>query len=98
MISPSRRLMTPPKVATKSIAETPMPIGMSRLTLFFVRFIGDKSAQSPTMTRVLKLFDPTTFPIAISGFPLTAETKLTTISGRDVPRATIVRPMTNSDM
>ena len=47
----------------------------------------------PTTKRMLKMLLPTMFPIAISALCfLAAETDVKS-SGRDVPRATIVRPM-----
>ena len=50
------------------------------------------------MTKTLKMFDPTTFPIATSLFPPMAESTETTSSGVEVPTATIVSPMMNSGM
>ena len=50
----------------------------------------------PRISKVLKMFDPTTLPIAISALPSIAERKLMTISGDEVPIPTIVRPMMNS--
>ena len=47
----------------------------------------------PTTNKILKILLPTIFPIAISAFPfMAAETEVTS-SGRDVPSATIVRPI-----
>ena len=45
---------------------------------------------------VLKILDPSTFPTAKSEVPFRAETRLTNISGAEVPAATMVRPITIS--
>ena len=47
---------------------------------------------------MLAIFDPITFPSAISGCPVTAAPKLTINSGAEVPKATIVRPITNDEI
>ena len=70
--------------------------GMSFLRLVRVIAIGDIRAVIPSITNVLKIFEPTTFPTAISDSPLNADMKLTTISGVDVPIPTMVSPITNS--
>ncbi len=75
---------------------TPMLIGMSRFMLLFVIFIGQIIAVTPRMNKTLKMFEPTTFPTAMSALPCSAPMKLTTISGVDVPMPTMVNPMTNS--
>ena len=43
---------------------------------------------------MLNRFEPTTLPSDKAGLPLIDEFKLTTNSGRDVPAATMVKPMT----
>jgi hypothetical protein len=43
--------------------------------------------------RILAILLPMIFPTAISLLPFIAAVTLTTSSGRDVPKATIVRPM-----
>ena len=45
---------------------------------------------------MLKTFEPITLPMAIADLPLRAATTLVASSGRDVPNATIVRPITAS--
>lgn len=52
----------------------------------------------PRIQKILKIFEPTIFPTAISLCPFRAETIEVTSSGIDVPIATIVRPMTLSDI
>ena len=47
----------------------------------------------PRMVRMLKTFDPTTLPTAISSSFLRAATREVTSSGREVPVATMVRPI-----
>ena len=57
---------------------------------------GAISAVTPKIINVLKIFEPTTFPIAISALPWIAESMLTTISGAEVPIPTMVTPIMNS--
>lgn len=58
---------------------------------------GRTRAHSPRMTNTLKMLEPTTLPIATSLWPPMADSTLTTSSGVEVPMATIVRPITNSE-
>lgn len=54
--------------------------------------IGEIVEDVPRMRRMLKIFDPITFPIAISVSFFIAAAILVTNSGKEVPIATIVRP------
>ena len=69
---------------------------MSRRILPAVSGRGRIRAQTPRMTKTLKMFDPTTLPIATSLLPAMAESADTTSSGVEVPTATTVSPMMNS--
>lgn len=51
------------------------------------------SALEPTTNKILKIFDPMMFPIAIIAPTLLAAVTEVTSSGNEVPRATIVRPI-----
>ena len=53
----------------------------------------EKTAQAPIIPRVLNIFDPITFPIAISEQPFFTATIDADISGKDVPKAIIVSPI-----
>ena len=53
-------------------------------------------ADVPTTNKILKIFDPTMFPIAISALPFFAADTLVTNSGKEVPKATIVSPIKRS--
>ena len=53
-------------------------------------------AVTPNIASVLKMLLPTIFPADISALPFSAENILTTNSGRLVPKATTVRPITTS--
>ena len=75
-----------------------MQSGISLLNVPFVTLIGTIAAVQPTIINVLKILLPTTFPIAMSALPFRAETILTVSSGADVPKATIVRPITKLEM
>jgi len=52
---------------------------------------------TPRTKNELNMFEPTTLPIARSGCFFIAATIAVTSSGRDVPIATIVRPMRDSE-
>ena len=51
----------------------------------------------PRIRKILKMLDPTTFPIAMSTFFLRTATIEVASSGREVPMETTVRPMTLSE-
>ena len=72
--------------------------GISFRKVFRVMTIGANSAVHPTIISVLKMLLPTTLPIAISALPFRAEETLTVSSGADVPKATMVSPMTIEGM
>ena len=55
-------------------------------------------ADAPRTMRRLNIFDPITLPTAIPLAPLSAAVTLTAASGRLVPKATIVRPITKVGM
>ena len=68
--------------------------GISRFSVLRVMAIGAKRAVQPTITRVLNVLLPTTLPMAMSALPFRAEDMLTVSSGAEVPKATMVSPMT----
>ena len=82
--------------AANSSTEAMTVNGISFFTVDFAITIGATIAAQPTMSSVLKMFEPTTLPSAMSGVPFRADTKLTNSSGADVPAATIVSPITIS--
>ena len=84
------------EVTASSTSDAAMPNGMSRRMFSLVSTSGRISAQIPRITKTLKMFEPTTLPIATSLLPAAAESTETTSSGIEVPTATIVRPMMNS--
>ena len=59
--------------------------------------IGATSAVVPRMPRMLKMLLPTMLPTAMSRWPLIAAMTLVATSGREVPAAMMVRPMTSSE-
>ena len=75
-----------------------MQSGISLLNVPLVTLIGTIAAVQPTIISVLKILLPTTFPIAMSALPFSAETTLTVNSGADVPKATIVNPITKLEI
>ena len=50
----------------------------------------------PRISNQLKILLPITFPSEMPELPFSAEPRLITNSGNDVPNATIVSPITNS--
>ena len=62
---------------------TAMPVGATRLA-------------NPKTPMILKMLLPTTLPTAISRSPRMAATMEVTTSGKEVPTATMVKPMINS--
>ena len=75
-----------------------MQRGISFRNVFLEITIGAKSAVQPTIISVLNILLPTTFPIAMSALPFRADDTLTVSSGAEVPKATMVRPMTMDGM
>ena len=105
-ISPSERLTTfsaAPSISmseeqNQSTSEERITSGISFDIVDFPMDMGMTSAVHPTIIRMLNMLEPTTFPIAISELPLTADMTLMTSSGAEVPKATIVRPITRSEI
>ena len=77
-----------------STMEDRMQRGISLRNVFWEMTIGAKSAVQPTIIKVLKMLLPTTLPMAMSALPFRAEDMLTVSSGADVPKATMVSPIT----
>ena len=59
-------------------------------------FIGEMTPVKPNIAKILNTFEPNTLPIAMPLLPFFAATTLVASSGRDVPPATIVSPITAS--
>ena len=59
--------------------------------------IGLMVAESPSTQKMLKTFEPITFPIARSVLPFLTATTAVTSSGNDVPIATMVNPTEDSE-
>jgi hypothetical protein len=57
----------------------------------------ERALVTPRMRRMFAILEPMTFQRMISLFPLRLAKILTVSSGRDVPNATTVRPMTRLD-
>ena len=58
---------------------------------------GAITVETPRIKNILKMFDPTTFPIAMSTFFLRTATMEVASSGREVPMETTVKPITLSE-
>jgi hypothetical protein len=59
--------------------------------------IGLIKAEIPRINARLHMFEPTIFPSAISELPRNADVVDTINSGAEVPKATIVRPITRGE-
>ena len=70
--------------------------GMSLATVAREMTMGHTTAERPTIISVLKRLLPTMLPILIAGAPWMLAKRLTMNSGSEVPKATMVRPMTIS--
>ena len=87
------------KLKAKSIrtTETPIHRGISNFMFSLLMAMGKNRAVTPRMANTLKMFEPTTLPMATSALPFNAPIKLTTSSGIDVPMPTIAAPITKSE-
>jgi len=72
--------------------------GMSIQTKRASAGIGAITAVRPRMPKMLKMFDPTMLPTAISVCLRSAATTDVASSGSEVPTATMVSPITASEM
>ena len=95
---PSMRVMVRlAKKSPKNQSRILEPTSTSRSRLVMpARCRGVIEALHPSTKKMLKRLLPITLPIAISGFFFRAATMEVASSGRDVPPATSVSPMTDS--
>ena len=97
--APSHRATVKPvKKIGRQTTATASITGISKLTADDATAIPEEPATAaiPCTPRMLKMLLPTTLPIAISCLPLKLARTEVTSSGADVPRATMVRPITSS--
>ena len=80
-----------------STKDTAIMIGKSNVRKREATGIGAIRAVTPRIPRTLKMLDPTILPIAISDWRRNAAVSEVASSGRDVPTATMVRPINASD-
>ena len=59
--------------------------------------MGQMSALTPKMSRMFIVLLPMILPIAKPGLPLAHENTFTIISGKEVPKATMVKPIIKGD-
>lgn len=69
--------------------------GTPKVIMVVVTLRFDIRAEIPITIKLLKIFDPKTFPIAIADLPFFVAIMVTESSGSDVPRATTVAAMTS---
>ena len=72
--------------------------GISLLSVPFETCMGTMAAVQPTIIRLLNTLLPTTLPMAMPALPFSAETMLTVNSGAEVPKATMVSPITKGEI
>ena len=85
-------------LAIKVMASVAMkPAGMSRRIETRLTSMGQIIELTPRMSRMFIVLLPMMLPMAKPGLPLAHENMLTIISGNDVPKATMVRPMISGD-
>lgn len=96
--APSQRLILRPLPVkiNKNNSPAAMILTIRSVMLPAGASIGRMVAETPNTRNVLKIFEPTTLPMAISAFPLRAAMTEVASSGKDVPIETIVRPMIRS--
>ena len=93
----SSRVMCPSKnTSRKSIRVTMSIYGRSLNRIERSTTIGIMSADAPRMARPLKMLLPIMLPTLMSELPCKVLRRLTINSGRLVPAATMVRPITSS--
>ncbi len=98
MMLPSMRVMVRlAKNSPKNQSRIPEPASTHKSRLVIpVRCNGVMDALHPSTKNTLNRLLPTTLPMAISGFFFKAATMDVASSGRDVPPATSVSPITDS--
>ena len=96
--APSKKEMTPPRIAAYRSDELPIVTGQSRRNVSNPTRIGPMIAVIPKTSPRLQMFEPTTLPMARSGLPESADFNEISNSGTEVPKATIVKPTTNGEM
>ena len=96
----SPRCINPKKLVPSKSAANPANAlrGISMRKVDFWQATGNIVAEIPNMMSVLMILLPRILVRAISEEPSAAATIFTTSSGADVPNATIVRPMTRSEI
>lgn len=72
--------------------------GISLKIVEFFAWSGYTSAATPKIRRTFAMFDPMTFHSASSVCHLKPESTFTNNSGAEVPKATIVRPITKGEI
>ena len=85
-----------PKIKASAAKKT--ITGQSILSTFLFTAMGNMIAVMASTSPKLAMLDPTTFPMAMSGFPLRADFMLTISSGALVPKETTVNPTTIGSM
>ena len=93
-IIPSSRLRSPSHRKSHAIAMLKKSTGISRMSKREWTRSGRTRAAEPRTKVTLVMFEPMAFPTPIARLPDAAAIPETSISGAEVPKATIVSPIT----
>ena len=94
---PSVRLRLLSIISTSISSIASINNGSSFLMMRECTSIGMISAVTPSTSAILVMFEPNALPTAMPGLPLVAANTATSISGAEVPKPTMVRPMISGD-
>jgi len=95
MAIPSRALMMPSYASRKRTDNATIMNRASLLICSNLTIMGVRTAQVPMINVALDMLAPMTLPTDSEPTPSNPDITPRTNSGREVPRATIVRPMTS---
>lgn len=95
---PSTREMVPSRARMKKRSEAPRRIPASFWKEPGLKIIGVSTAPMARTKPILAIFDPTIVPMASVVLLITAAYTAEASSGKEVPRATMVKPITNSEI
>ena len=90
--------MVPLKATATNNTVAPVITTLSRRTASGCTARGLISAAAPTISIIFAMLLPITLPTAMPGEPASAASTLTTSSGADVPKPTMVSPTINGEI
>lgn len=93
--APSMRSREPSHMSAAAKSAKPRSFGISRRMTRGFTAKGATSPVTPKMTVVLVMLEPRALPMPMNALPSSEATRLTRSSGAEVPKPTIVMPMTS---